>query len=470
MWIAKFAAVIFAAIWIFIYYKNVRLRKYPEKVIIKLEKRLLKNLKKKRGANALAADWNALCDIVKKAIAAANPALAKQGAQTIKLFVNEYHHGSAENTRVNACIYRQLAGIYAVSIGTYPDLAEEMVVALRVAARRVMEQNEEVFDDIVRQLTLYGLLALRERKYYFTSKILNQFFLLAPKCFGKGLLRQQHSVLRAIGSLGRGAVKRQDIGLVREIAVRLRQLQDVAGRFIHLPIYDMLLKSVRTGGPEILTVLLDASREVLTLENADEVKNSLHIWSEAAKTAVLQQDEVSRDQIIAYLVMVLEDNLAAEQIMPVCLNELFAVISFAIRGKAVTEHGKVLFPVLELGCLCMQRELKYGHSDGATKSYQVVLRQLLDKLLHLGAVVTRNGQTGTGTWVAQLYCQWAQVPDNAYRKDALLKFVQLWLLYWQNCQRRTAKRQGGLPAELFGRSGWSEAELACFPNLHIREY
>lgn len=468
MWIAKFTAAVLVAVGAFYLYKMIRLRRHPEEEIASVEKNLLKHLKKERPAKVLLADWHGLCNNVKKAIVAENLALAQRGTETIKLFVGEYFRGKSENAKLNMGIYRELAGIYAATITPYPELAGEMVVALRVAAREVMDKNEEAFDDILRQFTLYGLLALRERKYYFTSKILDQIFLLVPKCFSKGLAKRQHSMLRAIGSLGQAVIKRQDSGLVREITTRLRQSQDTAGRLIHLPVQDMLLKSVRTGSPEILDLLLETSRTILAQEEPTEVKNTLHIWGEAAKTAVLQQDEASLGKIIDYMVRATEDKLQDEAVSTICLHELFDIISFAIRGRTVAEYGHVFFPVLELGCLCMQRELKYGLTDGAIKSYQTVLRRLLDKLLHLGAVVTRDGQTSTGHWVAQLYCQWAQIPDNAYRKDALLKFVQLWLLYWANCQRRTAKRQGGLPSELFQRKGWSEAELARFPNLHIR--
>ncbi len=468
MWMAKITAAVLVAVGVFYVYKMIRLRRHPEEEIANVGKNLLAHLKKGRPAKILLADWRALCNNIKKAIAAENPTLAQRGSETIKLFVGEYFRGTAKNARLNADIYRELAGIYAATITPYPELAGEMVVALRVAAREVVEKNEEAFDDILRQFTLYGLLALRERRYYFTSKILDQIFLLVPKCFGKGLARQQHSMLRAIGSLGQGVIKRQDSGLVREITARLRQSQDAAGRLIHLPVQDMLLKSVRTGSPEILDLLLETSRTILAREGSAEVKNTLHIWGEAAKTAVLQQDEGSLGKIINYMVRATEDNLPDEAVSTICLDELFDVISFAIRDKTVAEYGHIFFPVLELGCLCMQRELKYGLTDGAIKSYQTVLHRLLDRLLHLGAVVTRDGQISTGHWVAQLYGQWTQIPDNAYRKEALLKFVQLWLLYWINCQRRTAKRQGGLPPELFQRKGWSEAELARFPNLHIR--
>ena len=468
MWIAKFAAAVVTAVGAFYLYKMLRLRAHPAEEIAKVEKNLLKHLKKERPAKVLLADWHMLCHNVKKAIAAGNMALAQRGTEAVKLFVGEYFRGKAENARLNAGIYRELAGIYAAAITPYPELAGETVVALRVAAREVMEKNEEAFDDILRQFTLYGLLALRERKYYFTSKILDQVFFLVPKCFAKGLSKQQHSVLRAIGTLGQGVVKRRDSGLVREITARLRQSQAAAGRLIHLPVQDMLLKSARAGSPEMLDLLLETSRTILAQEEPAEVKKTLRIWGEAAKTAVLQRDETSLGKIIAYMVQATEDKLPEEAVAIICLDELFGVIGFAIRGKTVAEYGHIFFPVLELGCLCMQRELKYGLTDGAIKSYQAVLQRLLDKLLHLGAVVTRDGQTSTGHWVGQLYDLWARIPDNAYRKDALLKFVQLWLLYWVNCQRRTAKRQGGLPQELFRRKGWTEAELARFPNLHLR--
>lgn len=467
-WIAEVTAVVLAAAGALWLLKKAWLRKHPEREIVKLENRLLKNLRAGNSGEVMLADWESLCDKVKKGITESNPVMAQRGAEAIKLFVGEYFRKDMYNIKLNTAIYGELASLYAASIKPYHDLATEIVVALRVAAREIMERKQDAFDAIVCQFTLYGLLSLREKQYYFTAKILDQIFLLIPKCFAKELASQQQSVLRAIGTLGKSVIKRQDNGLAREIISRLRQSQEIAGRLIHEPIYDMLLKSVRAGSLETLELLLETSQSILAVEKENEVKNTLHIWAEAAKNAAMQQDEASLSKIIAYMVRVAEDNLPGKTITTECLDELFAVLTFAIRGKTVAEYGCLLFPVLELGCLCMRRELKYGLTDGAIKSYQGILKHVLDKLLHLGAVVTRDGQISTGAWVAQLYGQWTQIPDNAYRKEALLKFVQLWLLYWVNSQRRTAKRQGGLPDELFHKRGWTQAELARFPNLYIR--
>lgn len=468
MLIAKLTAVIIAVTGVLYLIKIAWGHTHPEKQIINLENKLLKNLREHNSYKVMLGDWNLLCSKVKNGLVGPDITVAQRGAETIKLFIGEYFRGTADNAKLNIAIFRELAALYAVSIAQHPDIATEIVVALRVAAREIVESNEGLFDDIIRQFTLYGLLALREKRYYFTAKIFDQLFLLVPKCFNKGLTAQEQSVLRAISILGQGVIKRQDNGLAREIIARLRQSQETAGRMIHKPIYDMLLKSVRVSSTDTLNLLLETSTSIMTTENPVEVKETLRIWSEAAKNAAMKNDETSLNTLIAYMVQAAEQNLPGEEISVICLDELFAVITFAIRGKTVAEYGNMLLPVLELGCLCMQRELKYGFTDGAIMSYQAVLKRLLDKLLHLGAVVTRGGQISTGVWVAQLYGQWAQLPDNTYRKDALLKFVQLWLLYWASCQRKTAKHQGGLPEELFNSTGLSPTDLARFPNLHIR--
>lgn len=467
MWIAELTAAVLAAIGALWLFKKAWLLKHPEKEITNLENRLLKNLREGNPTNVMLTDWNVLCNKVKKGMAEPNPVLAHRGAEVIKLFVGEYFRGDLSNVKLNAAIYRQLAVLYAASIAQHPELATEIVIALRVAAREIMERNKGVFDDVIRQFTLYGLLALREKQYYFTARILDQIFILMPKSFNKGLTVQQQSVLRAISTLGQAVIKRQDNGLAREIVSRLRQSQDAAGQPIHEPIYDMLLKSVRVGSMETLDLLMETSKSLMS-ENETEVKKTLRIWAEAAKNAVMKQDEASVRKIIEYMVKVTEERLLDDPIATYCLDELFAVIILAIRGKTVAEYAEFLLPVLELGCLCMQRELTYGFTDGAMKSYQGPLKRLLDKLLHLGAVVTRDGRTNTGAWVADLYCRWSQIPDNAYRKEILLKFVQLWLLYWINCQRKTAKSQGGLPDVLFKKNGWLQMELERFPNLYIR--
>jgi hypothetical protein len=467
VWVAKLTAAMLAIIGTLWLLRISWLSRHPEKVIANLESRLLKNLRAGHAENVLA-NWNLLCNKIRKGTDSAHPEPAQRGAEAIKLFVGEYFRSDLHNEKLNAAIFRGLASLYAAFITQYPDLATEIVVALRVAAREIVEKNETAFGDIIRQFMLYGLLALREKQYYFAAKILDQIFLLVPKCFNKGLPSQQLSILRAIATLGQSVIKRQDDGLAREIILRLRQSQDIAGRLIHEPIYEMLLKSVRVGSLETLDLLLETSKSILALEEENEVKNTLHIWAEAAKNAIMKQDEVSLSKIITCLVQVTEENLQRETITTACLDELFAVLTFAVRDRDVAEYAYLLFPILELGCLCMRRELKYGLIEGAVNSYQGVLKGLLDRLLHLGAIVTRNGQTSTGSWVTSLYHQWTLVPDNAYRKNALLKFVQLWLLYWVNCQRKTAKKQGGLPEELFHKEGWSQGELARFPSLYIR--
>lgn len=468
MWAAKLILAVSVAVVALVLIRIVWLRKHPEREIANVENRLLKDLQAGHEEKMLAG-WNLLCHKIKKSMTGADLQLAQRGAEAIKLFVGEYFRGDIQNVALTAAVYRSLANLYAASIVQYPELAAEIIVALRVAAREIVGKNEETFNDVVRQFTLYGLLALREKRFYFTAKILDQLFLLLPKCINKGLAAQQQSVLRAIGILGQGAIKREDHGLTREISARLGQFQETAGRSVHEPIYDMLLKCVRSGSQETLEILLERSRSILCLETETEARHTLHIWGEAARNAAMLRDESGLRKVLACMMQVAENNLSGKNnISAACIDEYFSVLTYVFRDRTQDEFGELLIPGLELGCLCMRRELRFGLTEGVVTSYQGALKQLLDKLLHLGAVVTRDGQTCTGVWVARLYRQWTQNPDNAYRGEVILKFIQLWLLYWSNCQFRTAKRQGGLPEELFAKPGWSQPELARFPNLHIR--
>jgi hypothetical protein len=245
-------------------------------------------------------------------------------------------------------------------------------------------------------------------------------------------------------------------------------LKGTMGTKVHGPVKRVLLKAVRFSSAEIIDLVLEASGTVLASEQEDEVCQTIRVWSEAAKTALLTQKiEIARN-IIVQLNQVVLDRLTDDRVGRTCLDEIFAVVGIVFRGKKALEYGELLIPVLELGRQCMQRELKQATLAARLKSHRFVLKYVLDKLLHVGAVVTRDGEVTMGVWVQSLHAQWQKLPENTYRKDSILRFVQLWLLYWMNIQRRSAARQGGIPRELFDGARLSKDDVDHFPDLHIR--
>jgi hypothetical protein len=468
VWVAKLVVALLCAgiaLWLG---KRAWWNARPEKAVVRLEAKLLQNLRNNGSGKMLIADWISLCDLVKKGITERDSALAQSGMEAAKLFVGEYFRGNVSDGKLTISIYRELASMYAAAIKQKPEFATEVIIALRVAAREMLTKNEVVFIETMHQFTVYGLLALREKQTFITSKILDQLFLLAPKCTDDALQKQQQALLEAISTIAQGAVKRQDVGLVREIITCLLDLKDTMGTKVHDPVKRVLLKAVRFSSAEIIDLTLEASGAVLASEQEDEVCQTIRVWSEAAKNALLTQKIETVRNIIVQLNQVVLDRLTDDRVIRACLDEIFAVVGIVFRGKKALEYGELLIPVLELGRHCMQRELKQATLAARLKSHRFILKYVLDKLLHLGAVVTRDGEVTMGVWVLSLHAQWQKLPENTYRKDSILRFVQLWLLYWMNIQRRTATRQGGIPHELFGGARLSKDDVAHFPDLHIR--
>jgi hypothetical protein len=182
---------------------------------------------------------------------------------------------------------------------------------------------------------------------------------------------------------------------------------------------------------------------------------------------LIQNAEIARN-IILQMTEVVRDRQTDNRVVRVCLDEIFAIVGLVFRGRKALEFGELLIPVLELGRYSMQRELRQVSSTATLQSHQFILKYILDKLLHVNAVVTRDGEVTTAAWTQSLHTQWVKLPEHTYRKDSILRFMQLWLLYWMNIQRRTARRQGGIPPELFDGARLSKDDVARFPDLHIR--
>jgi hypothetical protein len=468
VWVTKLLLAVLAisaAVWMG---RKAWLSANPERKIANLEARLLQNLRKRRSEEAISADWMALCGLVKQGIDDKNPTLAHRGTEVIKLFVGEFFSSWDYSPRLTARIYRNLASLYAAAIKSHQETAIEIMVALRVAARELLGKNDAAFHELVRQFTLYGLLALRERQFFAASKILDQLFMLVPKR-AYGVTTASGILLEAIGILGQAAVKRHDLGLIREIVARLLRVQEMLGRDIHHPIYQILLKSVRAGSSDMIDLALEASKNIFDTEKPGEAVETMKIWTEAAKTALTNQDDVIAGKCIRLLVTAAQERLEERQVVVGAVDNLFDIMGLAVRQRDVKTHGELLIPVLELGYYCMQRELKHSVVSSTLQSNQSVLKYLLDKLLLLGAMLTRDGNLTTGGWTVSLYQKWIMNPEYAYRKQGILKFMQLWLLYWASNQRRSAKRQGGIPSELFTRESLSAEEMARFPELHLRK-
>jgi len=443
---------------------------HPEKELDRLESSLMHGLRQAQPGRRLMTDWVELCAMIKCSVREEKPALIYRGTEVLKLFVGEFFRHDFHNPKLTAAIYRDLAFLYAALYSQHQERAVDIIIALRVAAREVADKNEAVFGDIVRQFTLYGLLALRERQAYFiTAQILDQLFLLISKCAGDGKTSQLSILLEAIASIGQGAVKRRDSGLIRETLARLLRLQETLGRKIHEPIYVMLLKSVRLGSVEIVDLVLEASFNVLMTEHEDDARQTLKIWSEAAQSSLVRHDDQFVQKMILQLTRVVEEQLPTATLAKITLDEIFAIIFQAIPKREFAEPVIFLLPVLELGCYCMQRELKCPVNVDALENYRLILKHILDKLLYAGMMVTRNGQITTGAWVTGIYQHWIGLPDKIYGKDAILKFIHLWLLYWSNNQLRSAKKQGGIPIAMFEQPALTPEDIAKFPNLGIRQ-
>lgn len=309
----------------------------------------------------------------------------------------------------------------------------------------VRQLSPEEIVSAVDQLTLIGVMTLKQKYNFLTAKVVECIFFIMeqnqiPR--DREILRASIKALKVIGVLG---LRRRDFSLFREINMRLvgwlvtvKAQYDVADEITKM-LSAWLYRIVGQNDVSLFTDLTELTNNLIDAEvfSSDGIELLIDEWGDVAATACLNPNSQVAGLIIGYLFTITKG--------PVFHTQWIKVVAVAGRvGKlAVDCHGliaafKVMHPIVETGRNLLWAELKFlEYIDELHQQY--LFRVVRECLTILNYAAKQNIMGSTGEIIVDLCTCWVACPEYSGHHKSIKKYCQLLLLFWLK-NKKQAKR------------------------------
>lgn len=432
VWLSVLIGIILAAWWFY--------TRRLEWQFARIESQLNK-LTRQRQVNASAAKrtMRQIYKLLKTSVLAGKAEDAYRAFDMLKLGLGHGLGRQGEAERLTAAVYLALRSNQPDAAGhgidTFRPLLKNMAVAEIPAG--------------VEQLGLIAIISLKQRQNFLAARAVDVIFTSLYTAQTDAIYA---SVMRAIRLVGLTALRRGDVGLIREIQAKLAgwlASEPEAGLAHELAaglFGAWLNRVVKTGEAGMVELLIQHIRELAEKKILSH-QALANIVAECSHIAGM--DSLNPYSQVAGSISMLSLELAVQ----VRINETWrqAVDAagqagrLAVAQRSLEESFDIVYPLLEAGRRLLVSELNSGPLTDTFR--QQALYVLMRECLQLIEFVSRQNFTVTAADIIdQLHQNWIKRQGNPGQEKSIKKFCQLLFLYCtriKRSQRRQTAEVGG---------------------------
>lgn len=390
----------------------------------------LNKVTRQRQVNAAAAKriMRQVYKLLKASLIAGKADDAYRAFDMLKLGLGHGLGRQGESERITAAIYLALRS-------NQPDAAGHGIDTFRPLLKNVTTAE---IPAAVEQLGLIAIISLKQRQNFLAAKAVEVIFTSLYLAQDDAV---HASVMRAIRLVGLTALRRGDVGLIREIQAKLAGWlatepesslahEQVAGLF-----GAWLNRVVKVGEASIVEPLIQyigelAEKEILSPKAlASIVVECSHI---AGMDSLNPYSQVAGS--ISMLSLELAIQVRTNDTWRQAVDAVGQAARLAVAQRSLGESFDIIYPLFEIGRRLLVSELNSGPLSDTFR--QQALYVLMRECLQLVEFVSRQNFTATAADIIdQLYQDWIKRQANPGQEKSIKKFCQLLFLYCTRVKR-----------------------------------
>jgi len=324
-----------------------------------------------------------------------------------------------------------------------PDTVSFIIDAFRHLVRQL---PPEAIVNAIEQLTLIGIVALKQKHNFLAAKVVECNFDIMEKtdiAVDHQIVVAAIRTLKLIGVLG---LRRRDTALFREINMRLSVWlianpgtdDDIVTEIVST-LTAWLHRITWLGDTFLFSIIADSTFSLIEAEALTDAGIELMIddWGNVAAAACLNPNSRVTGLIIEFIFKVSNHQKTNKQWIKVI------PLTGRIAKLAVYRHGiitafMVMYPILELGRKLLWTELRYVEYIG--EFHQELLFRVVKECLIILTYAARQDILGsTGETIVDLFKCWQAHPEIMVNEKSVKKYCQLLLLSWLRNKKQAKK-------------------------------
>jgi hypothetical protein len=323
----------------------------------------------------------------------------------------------------------------------------ELVLALLEGSRRFLDTVPlQALPELLETLTDLLAVCIREKQLDPAWKITD---------LGLGLIGSANStptvatvplVVKFAGLAGRYALRRNDNGRFAEIAAKTadwatRDNSGQSGTALLEAIDSWLHRIGRYDRVEAIPAVFEALSALYTAADKHAFLTLfLQQWRAVAAIACLNPESPAAsilvEQLLTFAVRGNEPEL-----WPPVTDKIGEVAALAVTRHGVVAGLPVFRPLLDVGRIQLNDELKFGTGPDTDNPRQRIIRLVCLAALKIADVAAHGDMTAAaGDKIEEMYRTWMSDPRFEPHARSIQRFCQLLLIFWSNNRKRAARK------------------------------
>ena len=378
--------------------------------------------------------------IIQKSTAENNSIVVYQSLDLLKLAFGYGLVRSNESTRLMA------VGIAALRSKNY-DTASFVLDTFRPLVRQLPASDNCIAID---QLTLIGVLALKQKQNFLTAKVVECIFFIMEQtdvAVDRKVLASAIKALKVIGVLG---LRRRDTALFREITIRLSswlianpRTNDITEEIATM-LTAWLHRIVWLDEGFLFVIITDFTFSLVEAQvlSAKGVELIVDEWGSIAASASLNPRSSMAGVLVEFLFKIASVQKTDKQWNKV-VDIAGRVAKLAVSRRGLMDSFMVLHPMLEIGKDLLWAQLQCVEAVDVSRQ-QLLYKVIRECLIVLTYAARQDLLGSTGESIISIYEHWRSRPECISNQKTLKKYCQLLLLFWLKNKRKSKREMAGV--------------------------
>ncbi len=336
--------------------------------------------------------------------------------------------------------------LMAISVAALNEKNPDMVSFILDAFRPLIRQlSPECIPSAAEQLTLIGVIALKQRQNFLVAKVTECIFLIMDRTDATEDKRIITAAIKAFKVMGVLGLRRRDIALFREMSVRLsgwfmmnRLTVDVAEELVGM--LTAWLHRIVGINNMLLFEMIEEFVNILVTSKVLESKLELlyEEWGNLAASACLNPNNLLAGKILSFLFALAaleQDHRKWAKVITIGGR----VIKLAVSRHGIVGAFMVFHPMLEVGRNLLWSELRFVQCIDENKE-NMLFSVVRESLIIISFAAKQDLVGSSGQTIVDVFKCWGEHPDIAgNHKKSIKKYCQLLLLFWLKDKRQVKK-------------------------------
>lgn len=372
--------------------------------------------------------------LLHKSIASNDTAMAYQAIDLLKL---AFGYGIMRQDEA----VRLMAISVAALNEKQPDMASFILDAFRPLIRQL---SPECIPGAAEQLTLIGVIALKQRQNFLVAKITECIFLIMDRgdaAKDKKIITAAITSFKAMGVL---SLRRRDIALFREMSIRLsawftanQPNEEVAKELVSM-LTAWLHRIVGINNMALFAMIEEFTDALIQSKVLDSQLELLYEeWGNLAASACLNPNNLLAGNILKFLFSIAilrQDYCQWIKVVEVAGR----VIKLTVSRHGILGAFTVFHPMLEVGRSLLWSELRFVQCIDEYK-HKMLFAVVKESLIIISFAAKQELVGSSGQTIVDIFKCWVENPAMAANHKSIKKYCQMLLLFWLKDKRKVKK-------------------------------